>query len=91
MDGFPEKSGITPEATFYKGRPKLTTKPDGPKRKYSGCALPANDADVGEFNKQVEDVVNFLTTNYSKLKYINSTPKIQFASLDFEITYDSGK
>ena len=91
VDSFVKKSNISPYKIFYKGDPKLATKPDSKKVKLSGCAIEISKVDFENFGEQLNDVLAYLNQNREKLQLINTIPEIQYAILDFGIHYDSDK
>ena len=91
VDAFILKSQIVPYKTFYKGSPRLKTKPDGEKNKYSGCAIEVSKAEFNDYEQQVTDAIIYLTDNKDKFQYISSTTEIQHSVLDFGIGYDINK
>ncbi|SEP30141.1 DUF4279 domain-containing protein [Mucilaginibacter sp. OK283] len=91
VDSFILKTGIDPYKVFYKGDPKVKSKPDGKKFEHSGCAIDASEADFTDFKQQVKDVIEFLESNRNKLLFINSGSEIQYAVLDFGVAYNPDK
>ena len=85
VDNFIVQSGIKPYKIFYKGEPRLEGKPESKKHEYSGCSIEVSNAGFDEFNKQVNDAIEYLKLNQESLKLIPSIPEIQFATLDFGI------
>jgi len=91
VDDFIQKSGISPYAKFYKGAPRIESKPNGEKIKTTSCNLKVSDAGFDEFNQQVQDAIDYLNSHQQKLQYIKSTPEIQYATLDFGVEYNPDK
>lgn len=91
VDSFIEKCGVKPYKISYKDHPKHKDLPESKKNKFSGCSIGVSNAEFDEFNKQVEDAINYLTANKENLKFIPSIPEIQFATLNFGVEYDIDK
>jgi len=91
VDSFILKTGIDPYKVFYRGDSKVKSKPDGKKTERSGCAIGASWADQTDFKQQVKDAIGFLESNRDKLLFINSVPEIQYAVLDFGVSYNPDK
>jgi hypothetical protein len=91
VDDFILQSKISPYTKFYKGSPRVESKPDGEKIKSSGCNLEISHADFDEFKQQVQDAIDYLNNHHQELQYINVTPEIQYAVLDFGVEYDPDK
>ena len=91
VDAFLAKTKLTPEGKFYRGGPRYKSRPEGEKLERSGLAIMASEADFGDLDKQVEDVIAFLTAHKSQLALIAETPGIEHAWLDFGIHSRIGK
>jgi hypothetical protein len=91
VDNFVKKSNITPYKLFHKGDPKLATKPNSNKMEQSGCAIEISNVDFESFSEQLDDASTYLNKNREKLQWINKTPEIQYAVLDFGLNCDSDK
>ena len=85
VDAFVIKSGLKPYKKSYKGQPRLKTKPNGDKLKYSLLAIETSKADFDNHKKQIKDTIAYLTKNKIKLKHILATKEVQYARLDFGI------
>jgi hypothetical protein len=85
VDGFIQKSGLEPYKTFYKGEPRLRTKPDGEKRAFSGLSIETSNADFNQLDVQISDTIAFLKANKEKLQHIVTTKEVDHATLDFGI------
>ena len=91
VDSFIEMTAAKPYKIFYKGEPQYATKPDGKKVERSGCSLEISKVDFENLDQQINDAIVYLNQNREKLQWINKTPEIQYAVLDFELNYDSDK
>jgi len=91
VDDFILKSELTVYKIFHKGEPIVPTKPNGRKSTHSGCGITVSKVEFDDFNKQVEDTIQYLKENSQKLKLIKSTKDIDYASLDFGVSYDESK
>ena len=85
VEDFIQKSGLEPYKKFFKGEPRIRTKPAGKKHPFSGLSIQASDAEFNQLDKQIEDTIHFLRSNKEKLQYITSTKEVDFATLDFAI------
>jgi hypothetical protein len=91
VDQFVKKSDLAPYKIFYKGDAKYVTKPEGKKIERSGCAIEISKVNFENFSEQLNDALTYLSQNIEKLQWINKTPEIQYAVLDFGLNYDSDK
>ena len=85
VDAFIAKSKLRPYKVFYKGKPKLKSKPDGRKAEHTGCAILVSDADFDNIEGQIKDAISYLKRNNKKLLVLTKTKGIKFATLDFGI------
>ena len=91
VDSFVKKSNITPYKIFHKGDPRLKTKPDGAKIERTGCSIEVSKVDFDNLDQQINAAIIYLNKNQDKLQWINKTPEIQYAVLDFGLNYDLDK
>lgn len=91
IDSFIARSGIFAYRRFYKGDARLKSKPNGPKVESSGCTIEVSKAEFHDFKEQVEDAISYLATNRDVLSLIRTTPDIEYAVLDFGVSYDDNK
>lgn len=85
VDAFVLKSSLAPYKRFYKGEPRIGTKPEGKKHTLSGLAIQTSSADFHELSVQIKDTITFLQSNKLKLQHIRATKEVQHATLDFAI------
>ena len=85
VDAFIAKSNVRPYKVFYKGEPRLKTKPYGQKMERSGLSILVSKADFDNMERQVKDATSYLKRNKQKLMHIARTKGIQYATLDFGI------
>lgn len=91
VDSFVKKSNIAPYKIFHKGDPRFVIKSNGKKAEHSGCAIEISKVDFENLDQQINDAIVYLNQNQDKLQWINKTPEIQYAVLDFGLNYDSDK
>jgi hypothetical protein len=85
VEDFIQKTGLQPYKNFFKGEPRLRTKPEGKKHPFSGLSIEASGAGFSQLDKQIENTIEFLRSNKEKLRYISVTKEVDFATLDFGI------
>lgn len=91
VDVFVLQSKISPYDKFYKGLPRIESKPESEKLNFSGCSLEVSKAGFDNFKQQIQDAIDYLNSHQQELQYINTTPEIQYATLDFGVEYDTNK
>ena len=91
VDNFIKKSNVATYKVYYKGDAMYATKPEGKKNERSGCSIEIGKVDFENLDQQRDDVIVYLNQNKEKLEWINKTPEIQYAVLDFGLNYDSDK
>nr|WP_183568055.1 hypothetical protein [Mucilaginibacter sp. SP1R1]MBB6152508.1 hypothetical protein [Mucilaginibacter sp. SP1R1] len=91
VDDFIFQSKISAYNIYYKGSPKIKSKPEGKKIESSGCSQEVSSADFDNFKQQIQDAIDYLNNYQQELQHINTTPEIQYAILDFGVEYDPNK
>lgn len=87
-DAFLSASGLKVDHITYKGAPRFKTRPDSERIPYSYVSVTTSRAGFNEFNRQVEETIEFLMANYSELEVIAKTPHVQYANLNFGVNYE---
>ncbi len=86
IDDFLEKSKLTGYSKSYMGELSFPNSKIKKINKFSSLSKEISKDSWLDFNKQVDDVFNYLSKNEKKLKSIKETPEIEFANLSFGIT-----
>ena len=76
---------LTPDSTWEKGAPKLSTRVTGPVSKTSGARYVVSDADFDEFEEQKSDAVAFLGEYQMEIREIVGLAGVDGADLDFGV------
>jgi hypothetical protein len=85
VDAFIAQSKLRTYKIFYKGQPRLRSKPDGRKSGRTGCTILVSKADFDNLEGQIKDVISYLKRNNKKLLLLTKTKGIELATLDFGI------
>ena len=85
IDALLEKITLEPYRLWRKGEPRYWKYPDGKKYECSGACFSASEAEMSEFNVQVEDAIAVLKTHQRDIEVIVSFPGVEDPELDFGI------
>lgn len=85
IDSLLVEISIEPSNVWHKGEPRLKSKPDGRKTEHSGATFIASDAEMWEYDNQVEDAIEFLKENEEDIKTIVAFKGVECVRLDFGI------
>jgi len=87
VDSYFQKHPVEAAAVYRRGEPEFKTKPDGPKREYSGFNIFISDAERKELGKQIQEAISFLedSDNCREIKLLLSYPGVEGCILDFSI------
>lgn len=86
-DAFNEQIGLEGYSISRKGEPIYRSDPDGPKFDGSSCSIEVSKADFNGFKQQIGDVTSYLKENAEALKHISTTEGLEYAGLDFGVTF----
>ncbi len=86
-DEFVKRSGVVPYKIVYKGNRRHGL-PHAPIMQYSFVSLIASDAEMDDVKTQIEETINYLKAEFSKLQHIKDTLGVQDANLHFGANYE---
>lgn len=76
---------LRPDNIWHRGEPRRRSKPNGRSREDSGVTFLASDADLSEFELQIEEATKYLEDHAGLIAGIVSFEGVQNAILDFGI------
>jgi hypothetical protein len=76
---------LDPINIWYKGQPKLKTKPNGHVSKTSGLSIELSDADFSELDKQINEAFLFCKAHQNILTKLVSYKGVEGAIADFGV------
>jgi hypothetical protein len=88
VDAFIKKCGFTADSIGRRGEPVYKSKPDGRKFDGSSCTIEVSGAEFNAFNQQVSDVISYLKNNREALKHIPKAEGLEYAVLDFGVSFN---
>jgi hypothetical protein len=85
IDEFMEHNELEVINTWYRGDPKLPTRPQGRKVESSGLSVELSAADFCELDKQVIEAIDFCKKNKTVLKKLASFEGVEGIVADFGV------
>jgi hypothetical protein len=85
IDELLKKVNLEPDRVWHKGEPRFKSKPKGKKKPHSGASFVASDAEMTEFDLQVNEAIQFLETYKEDIEKLVAYPGVEEARLDFGI------
>ena len=86
IDDFLALSKLTPVSVFRKGEPRYpASQPNGRKFDRSGANFSASEADMSDFNLQLEEAEVFLRAYATEISALRDLPGMESVTLDFGV------
>ncbi len=86
VDGLLRRISIPPNRIWRKDEPRSRTNPTGKSFASSGASFVASDADMSEFDRQVEQATAFLEKHCAQISAASRFVGVEEASIDFGVT-----
>jgi len=83
IDAFAIKTKMAWDSVWYKG--DAVNKVNPRKKKYSGVSISTSNSDFDDVKTQITQTIDFLNIHKEHLIHINTTPGIQYATIDFGV------
>lgn len=78
---------LEPDRVWKKGERRFKSDPESRLLPKSGASFVASEAEMNEFDKQLEEATEYLKGNMSLIKKITEYPGIEEATIDFGVEF----